>query len=99
MKVPLVRSVLPACLVLAALFLLPSVSNAQVAAKSPVDSRKYVGSDKCATCHQRIHRQWKQTLHAKMAQEIAKNPDVVIGDFTEKDPARPFEKKGALHHR
>ena len=32
-----------------------------------------------------------------MVQEIAKNPDAVIGDFSKKDPVRLFEKKDALY--
>ena len=31
-----------------------------------------------------------------MAQEITKNPDAVVGDFSKKDPNRPFELKDAL---
>ena len=73
---------------------IPSQSIAQQAA---VDTRKYVGSAKCEKCHQRIYRQWKQTLHSKMTQEIAKNPDVVVGDFSKPDPNRPFELKDAVY--
>jgi predicted CXXCH cytochrome family protein len=32
-----------------------------------------------------------------MVQEIAKNPDVVTGDFTKPDPVRPFDLKDAIY--
>ena len=42
----------------------------------------FVGSAKCKVCHQEQHSLWKDSMHSKMVQDILKNPDVVVGDFS-----------------
>ncbi len=42
----------------------------------------FVGSSQCNQCHKEEHKHWTNSLHSKMIQDISKNPDVVIADFT-----------------
>lgn len=42
----------------------------------------FVGSAKCIECHKEQHTQWKHSMHSKMIQDIKKDGDVVIADFT-----------------
>lgn len=42
----------------------------------------FTGSAKCKECHQEEHRHWEDSLHSKMIQDINKNPDVVVADFS-----------------
>ena len=47
----------------------------------------YVGSEACLKCHESHYHGWKNSLHAKMEQDIIREgPDKnVLGDFTSKD--------------
>jgi len=42
----------------------------------------FVGSNKCKECHKEEHHDWHNSLHSKMIQDIKKNPEVVIADFS-----------------
>lgn len=42
----------------------------------------FVGSHKCKECHQDEHQHWQNSLHSKMIQDIKKNPNVVVADFS-----------------
>lgn len=49
----------------------------------PGDQKKamYVGSAKCVACHQDQYERWHRSMHAKMIQDVGKDPRAVIGDF------------------
>jgi hypothetical protein len=49
----------------------------------------YVGSDKCAACHQPIHESWSATLHTKMILDLVKDPTVIKADFDKCPPLSP----------
>lgn len=51
----------------------------------------YVGSDRCAGCHDEKYFSWRNTLHAKIVQNPVDNPEAVVGDFNLIDPDRTFE--------
>ena len=42
----------------------------------------FVGSSKCKECHKEEHKHWQGSLHSKMIQDISKNPNVVVADFS-----------------
>jgi len=42
----------------------------------------FVGSVKCKECHKEEYHNWHNSMHSKMIQDIKKNPDVVVADFT-----------------
>ena len=42
----------------------------------------FVGSAKCVECHKEQHAQWKHSMHSKMIQDIKKDGNVVVADFT-----------------
>ncbi len=50
----------------------------------------YVGSARCSSCHDQEYYAWRDTLHANMIQDLATDPDAVVGDFDSDDPERPF---------
>ncbi len=50
----------------------------------------YVGSDRCGGCHEEKYFSWRQTLHAKMIQNPATQPEAIVGDFNRIDPDRTF---------
>jgi predicted CXXCH cytochrome family protein len=60
-----------------------------------IDQAQYVGSAKCAECHQQHFAGWKDTAHNKMIQPpVADGPNrTVLADFSKPDPNRPFELK------
>jgi hypothetical protein len=42
----------------------------------PADAEKrFVGSEKCASCHHDVYNRWKDTLMARVIQDPAKHPD------------------------
>jgi hypothetical protein len=55
--------------------------------------KRFVGSDKCATCHQDIYNRWKNTLMAKVIQDPATHPDAIVGDFSTPNPLVTFRKE------
>ncbi len=52
----------------------------------------YVGSDACASCHEKEFAQWKASLHSRMEQ--AATSSSVIGDFTEAGTVVAAEAEG-----
>lgn len=57
----------------------------------------YVGSAKCKECHDRIYAQWRKTQHARVIEDVRKNPQALQGDFTTPDPIRTFGKKDVAY--
>lgn len=60
-----------------------------------IDQSRYVGSKKCAECHQEHYNGWKDTGHNKMIRPpITEVPgQTVLADFTQISPHRTFELK------
>jgi predicted CXXCH cytochrome family protein len=52
----------------------------------------YAGSDRCGGCHEEIYLTWRNTRHAKMIQDPAADPAVIMGDFNQLDPVLTFER-------
>ncbi len=57
----------------------------------------YIGSDRCAGCHDAIYTSWKDTLHARMIQNPADDPTVVVGNFTQPDPDLTFSLQDVVY--
>jgi hypothetical protein len=60
-----------------------------------IDQTQFVGSKKCAECHQAHYDGWKDSAHNKMIRPaIADGPDrTIAADFSIKSPYRSFELK------
>jgi len=60
-----------------------------------IDQSQYVGSKKCAECHQTYFDTWKDSAHNKMIRRpIADGPHkTVLADFNKPSPVRQFELK------
>ena len=60
-----------------------------------IDRTQYVGSTRCAECHQAHYDGWKDTAHTKMIRPpIAQGPkQTVLADFSQPSPHRNFELK------
>ena len=43
---------------------------------------RFVGSAECRKCHEEKFHDWKASMHSKMIQDVRKNPDVVVADFS-----------------
>lgn len=52
--------------------------------------KAFVGSAKCAECHEKVHDNWTGTLHAVAFQDAKKDPSVILGDFTTPNELRNF---------
>jgi hypothetical protein len=54
--------------------------------------KQYIGSKKCAKCHEGYYNGWKTTLHSKMEQEVISTgfDQTVLGDFSSKDSDLTF---------
>ncbi len=46
----------------------------------------YVGSEKCAECHDKIYAGWLEANHSQVIQRVEDNPLIVLGDFTQDFP-------------
>ena len=64
-----------------AAFLLLGFAYIPHIASATQEGATYVGSAQCQKCHQKISKEWKQTLHAQMATDVSKNPNAIVGDF------------------
>jgi hypothetical protein len=53
--------------------------------------RQYIGSKKCASCHQIQYKGWVKTFHSTVVQDVRKNQEAILGDFS--DPDLPFKKE------
>ncbi len=45
----------------------------------------FVGSDKCATCHQVQFKGWVKTFHSTVIQDAQRDPGVILGDLNDID--------------
>jgi len=48
-------------------------------------AENYIGSDRCAGCHENKYGSWKHTLHANFIQDATTDPAVILGDFNRID--------------
>lgn len=64
-------------------------------ANTPPAGATYVGSNTCFTCHSAEHRNWSQTLHPKMIQDVAANPKAIIADFKAGEDVRQADLGGS----
>ncbi|MBW7882979.1 MAG: hypothetical protein H3C34_10135, partial [Caldilineaceae bacterium] len=55
-----------------------------------VGSAEFAGSMRCAGCHEEKFFTWRDTLHARIVQDVAREVDAVVGDFELEDPDRSF---------
>ncbi len=42
----------------------------------------FVGSSKCKECHKEKYHDWKHSMHSKMIQDIKKDSNVIVADFS-----------------
>jgi hypothetical protein len=63
--------------------------QAQTNAAQP-QSKKFVGSAACKSCHEAAYNGWRQTRMANIVRDPKVHPDAVLGDFAHPDPARTF---------
>ena len=59
----------------------------------PGATKQFVGSEKCATCHQDIYTRWKGTLMANVIRDPLKDKAAIIGDFSTPNPLVTFRKE------
>lgn len=57
----------------------------------------FVGSEECRKCHERLYSNWKGTLHAKMLQDVKKDPAALLGDFDAPTVPKTFKKEDILY--
>jgi len=57
----------------------------------------YVGSQKCKKCHEEKFSQWSHSRHPKMIQEIRKDSNVVVADFSKLPKDADFTLKDAVY--
>ena len=57
----------------------------------------YVGSQKCRECHKEQYHDWKHSMHSKMIQDIRKDPNVVVADFSKLPDDADFTLKDAVY--
>src|SRR5262245_39804425 len=66
-----------------------------VTLRTPVQAQApatYVGSTKCATCHQAVFDRWKKTRMANVVLDPKQHPDPIIPDRTKPDPLATFTR-------
>jgi len=85
---------IPVSAVLALLF---GIAITSLAATASQESASYVGSGQCKKCHQKIHKEWKQTLHSQMATDVSKNSNAIVGDFESPSEIRTFTRDQVLY--
>ncbi len=51
----------------------------------------YIGSEKCASCHQIQYKGWVKTFHSTVVGDAKKDPSVIMADMS--DPDLPFKKE------
>ena len=52
----------------------------------------YVGSAACASCHEKEHELWAESLHSRMEQPAT--PATVVGEFTREGTVLPLDAFG-----
>jgi hypothetical protein len=79
-------------ILLAICLLVIFMSSASVRGQGPtVFQGGFVGSDRCAACHQIQYKGWVKTFHSTVIQDAREHPEAILGDFT--DPDLPFKKE------
>lgn len=53
-------------------------------------TRQFVGSTACKSCHEAAYNGWRQTRMANVVRDPKQHPDAVLGDFQHPDPVRTF---------
>ncbi|MBT4890364.1 MAG: hypothetical protein HON65_12510 [Rhodospirillales bacterium] len=81
------------CAMIAMFFAAIMASNS--APVQAAESKTYVGSEVCKTCHLEHYDAWRRTLHSKMLQDVSKNMDVMVTDIIEEEVRADFAKKEA----
>lgn len=76
-------------------FLITAFGYSKDDALPQIDQKHYVGSEKCAACHQSYYDSWKDSPHNKMIRPVvlAGAGKTILADFSKPDPNRPFELK------
>ena len=78
--------------------------NAQDISDIHLEDAEYVGSQECGDCHRALSRTHDQTAHALTLQDVSRDEDLILGDFSQgedvrmvqfpdEDAPRPFEAK------
>ncbi|MCC7448045.1 MAG: ammonia-forming cytochrome c nitrite reductase subunit c552 [Anaerolineae bacterium] len=62
--------------------------------RTPPEGATYVGSNTCLTCHSSQHRNWSNTLHPHMIQDVAANPKAIVADFKAGEDVRSADIGG-----
>lgn len=57
----------------------------------------YIGSARCATCHEENYFSWQETMHSRMVQNPATTPNAIVGDFSSEDSDRSFAMQDVLY--
>ena len=57
----------------------------------------YVGSKKCAECHEKNYDLNKKSMHAKMIQDVRKNPSVIVADFSTLPADADFKREDIVY--
>lgn len=70
--------------------------KADLQPKSQKDAT-FVSSEKCKKCHEEQFGDWKHSGHAKMIQDIKKNPDAIVADFSQLPADANFKKEDAVY--
>ncbi|KAB2903983.1 MAG: ammonia-forming cytochrome c nitrite reductase subunit c552 [Anaerolineae bacterium] len=60
-------------------------------AQTPPEGATYVGSTTCFQCHSDQYRNWDNTLHPIMIQDVAANPAANVADFSTGEEFRTLE--------
>ena len=58
---------------------------------------KFAGSKKCQECHEENFKDWKDSMHSKMIQNIKKDPSVVVADFGKLPKDADFKLEDAIY--
>jgi predicted CXXCH cytochrome family protein len=77
----------------------PEWATAYIAPRSGLGqaAEGYTGSYRCAGCHEDIYLSWRETLHARMIQDPAADPSVIVGDFNQPDPDLTFDLSDVVY--
>ncbi len=58
---------------------------------APKPEARYVGSERCSSCHQIQYKGWVKTFHSTVIQDARKNPSAIMADLGV--PDLPFKKE------
>ncbi len=71
--------------------LLPGLPGGGRAQSGDNAAKTYVGSERCASCHQIQYKGWVKTFHSTVIQDARKDPSAILADMTA--PDLPFKKE------